>query len=227
MSFSALTPAGERAAVAAERAHRLDIAGDLARLAHRLRIIGGKDELREGKLVEPEAHPVGAPFRGMIGPGPAGDIVIEPVIEIMVERLARLPAVARHGGGAPFVALLKAADAAEIAADAAGEMRELNPQASAVRRAGRELISRTAAVISENSQPSMRPRSSASMRRPADDARQRMDEDIEIEIGAGFPERPQCLGVERLILQFRGDDDAGKAELDGAALQFGRGFRAA
>ncbi len=54
-----------------------------------------------------------------------------------------------------------------------------------------------------------------------------MDEDIEIEIGAGFPERPQGLGVERLILKFRADDDAGKAELDGAALQLGGGFRGA
>ncbi len=45
---------GQRAAIAAERAHRLDVAGDLARLAHGLRIIGGEDELRERKLVEAE-----------------------------------------------------------------------------------------------------------------------------------------------------------------------------
>ncbi len=60
---------------------------------------------------------------------------------------------------------------------------------------------------------------------PADDARQRMDENVEAEIGAGFPERLQFLGVERLVLQLRRDDDAGKTKLDGAALQFGGGFR--
>ena len=37
-------------------------------------------------------------------------------------------------------------------------------------------------------------------------------------IGAGFPERPQLLGIERQVLQFRGDDGARKAEFDGAAL---------
>ena len=52
-----------------------------------------------------------------------------------------------------------------------------------------------------------------------------MDERIEIKIGAGFPERPQGFRIERLILQFRADDDAGKAKLDGAAFQLGRSFR--
>ena len=52
-----------------------------------------------------------------------------------------------------------------------------------------------------------------------------MDEDVKAEIGARFPERPQFFGVERLILKFRRDDDAGKTKLDRAALQFGRGFR--
>ena len=123
------------------------------------------------------------------------------MIEIMVER----PGAAGGRGaalrGAPFVALLKAADAAEIAADAAGEMRELNSQRrqfveqAAIdqphrRRHQREFPAEHAAEIVGIHAP------------PADDARQRMDEDIEIEIGAGFPERPQRLGVERLILQF-------------------------
>ena len=52
-----------------------------------------------------------------------------------------------------------------------------------------------------------------------------MDEDVEAEIGARFPERPQLFGVERLILKLGRDDDAGKTKLDGAALQFGGGFR--
>jgi hypothetical protein len=54
--------------------------------------------------------------------------------------------------------------------------------------------------------------------RPGNDARQRMDEDVETEIGAGFPEWPQLMRIEWQILQFRGDDGAGKAEFDGAAL---------
>ena len=54
--------------------------------------------------------------------------------------------------------------------------------------------------------------------RPADDARQRMNKNIKIQIGAGFPERPQLLGIERQILQFRGDHGAWKSELNGAAF---------
>ena len=51
-----------------------------------------------------------------------------------------------------------------------------------------------------------------------------MDEDVKVQIGAGFPEWPQLLGIERQILHFRGDHGAGKSELDGAAFQFGGGF---
>ena len=45
-----------------------------------------------------------------------------------------------------------------------------------------------------------------------------MNKNIKIQIGAGFPERPQLLGIERQILQFRGDHGAWKSELDGAAF---------
>ena len=48
-----------------------------------------------------------------------------------------------------------------------------------------------------------------------------MDEDIEAEIGGGLPERLQVLAVERLSLEFRGNDHARKSEVDGAALQLG------
>jgi hypothetical protein len=48
-----------------------------------------------------------------------------------------------------------------------------------------------------------------------------MNKNVKIEIGAGFPERPQLLGIERQVLQFRGDHGAWKSELDGAAFQFG------
>ena len=49
----------------------------------------------------------------------------------------------------------------EIAADAGGEMRELHFQRRQLVEQAAELIMRTAATISENCQPSMRPRSSA------------------------------------------------------------------
>ena len=62
--------------------------------------------------------------------------------------------------------------------------------------------------------------------RPVDDVGKRMDEDIEAEIGGGLPERLQVLAVERLALQLGGDDDAGEAKVDGAALQLRRRFRA-
>ena len=45
-----------------------------------------------------------------------------------------------------------------------------------------------------------------------------MDKDVEAEIGAGFPERPQFLRIERQILQFRSNHGARKSELDRAAL---------
>jgi hypothetical protein len=51
-----------------------------------------------------------------------------------------------------------------------------------------------------------------------------MDEDIKVQIGAGFPEPPQFIGIERQVLQFRGDHDARKSEFNGAAFQFGGGF---
>src|SRR4029077_19350737 len=79
-------------------------------------------------LLDAETHPVGAPFGGMIGPSPARNVVIQAMIEIMVERLRRAATVAADFRRAPFVALLKTADAAEIAADATGKMRELNLQ---------------------------------------------------------------------------------------------------
>ena len=99
---------GQGAAVGAERAHRLDVGGDLAGVAHRLRIIGGKDELRKRKLLKAELHPIGAPFGRVIGAGPTGDIVEQPLIEIVVKRLCRPPAVARDRGRGPFIALLEA-----------------------------------------------------------------------------------------------------------------------
>ena len=83
---------------------------------------------------------------------------------------------------------------------------------------------RSVATISENSQPTMRPRSSAYICCQPMTSRQRMDEDVEPEIGRRPPERAQRFGVERLSLQLGADDHAGKAEIDGAALQLGRGF---
>ena len=52
-----------------------------------------------------------------------------------------------------------------------------------------------------------------------------MDEDIEAERGDRAPKRAQRLGVKRLPLQLGRDHDARKSEIDGAALQFGGGFR--
>ena len=52
-----------------------------------------------------------------------------------------------------------------------------------------------------------------------------MDEHIEVEVGAGLPERPQCRCVKRLALQLGGNGDAREAEVDRAALEFRRGFR--
>src|SRR6516164_11313168 len=52
-----------------------------------------------------------------------------------------------------------------------------------------------------------------------------MDEDVKVQIGAGLPEWSHLFGIERQILQFRGDHGARESELDDAALQFGGGLR--
>src|SRR6516225_5711514 len=49
-----------------------------------------------------------------------------------------------------------------------------------------------------------------------------MDEDVEAEIGACFPERTQRLGIECLALQLGRDDHTRKAKLDGTASELGR-----
>src|SRR5207248_5221812 len=163
------------------------------------------------------ADPVPAKVGGLVRPGPAGDIVIQAMIEIMIEWLARLAAVAGEIRGAPFIARLKAADAAAITADAAGEMRELDLQRRQfVEQAGIDEADRRRhqrKFPAEHATEIVRIHA-----RPANDARQRMDEDVKTKIGAGFPERPQLLGIEWQVLQFRGDDGAGKAELDSATL---------
>ena len=51
-----------------------------------------------------------------------------------------------------------------------------------------------------------------------------MNEHIDAEVCGGAPERLQRLAVERLALQFGGDDNAGKSKIDGAALEFRRHF---
>src|SRR6201987_4714532 len=120
--------------------------------------------------------------------------------------------MARQLRGALFSTRLKTADAAAIAADTAGEMRELNFQARQLveqagidqahrRRHQRKLPAEHAAEIV------------GIHARPANDAWQGMDEDVKVQIGAGFPEWPQLLGIERQILHFRGDHGAGKYEL--------------
>src|SRR6202030_2923047 len=143
---------------------------------------------RKRQLLDAEAHPVRAPFGGVIGAGPAGDVVVEAMIEIMVERCRRAAAVAVDFRRAPFVALLKAADAAEIAADAAGKMRELDFQRRQFveqariddahrRRHQREFPAQHAAEIV------------GAHMAPADHPRQWMNEDVEAEIRARLPER--------------------------------------
>ncbi len=161
----------------------------------------------------------------MVGACPAGDIVEQPVVEIMVEWSRRPAAVAIDAHGAPFVALLETADTAEVAADAAGEMRELNAQ---VRQfVEQAAIDQPHRRRHQGKLPAKHPAEIVGIHaRPADHARQRMDEHVEAEIGTGFPERPQHLGIERLIVQFGGDDDAREAEQNGAALQLGRRLRA-
>src|SRR5262249_19742593 len=102
-----------------ERTHRRDIGRDLAWFAHGLRIVAGEDELGLRKFLKTEAHPVRAQFGGAVGPGPTGNVVIQPMLQVILERLPRASAMAGGGCGAPALARLKAAHAAQIAAGAA------------------------------------------------------------------------------------------------------------
>src|SRR5689334_13244104 len=119
---------GDGTAAFAKSAHGRDISRDLARLAHGLRIVAGEHELGQRKFLQAEAHPVFAEFGGAVRTGPAGNVVIQGTIEIVIEWLTRTPPVARDLRGAKLLARLEAKDAAAIAADAAGEMRKLNLQ---------------------------------------------------------------------------------------------------
>src|SRR5262245_19640281 len=159
----------------------------------------------------------------MVRPGPAGAIVEQPLFEIIIERPLRFASMPRNRGRAPLVALLKAADAPEIAADAAGEMRELDLQRRQLveepavddpdrRHHERELPAEHAAEVV------------GVELRPGNDLRQRMDEHIKPEIAGRTPERPQRFGIERLTLQLRADDNPRKAELDRTALELGGGL---
>src|SRR5690349_16433824 len=109
--FFGIGTGGDGAGVLAERTHCRDVSGDLAWLAHRLRVIAGEDELGARQFLQAEAHPMAAEFGGAVRAGPAGNVVKQAVIKIMIERLSRPPAMARQAGGAPLLARLKAADA--------------------------------------------------------------------------------------------------------------------
>src|SRR5262245_36680293 len=59
---------------------------------------------------------------------------------------------------------------------------------------------------------------------PADDPRQRMNEDVKPEIGGRLPERTQGLAIERLALQLGGDDHPRESQLDRTALELSSCF---
>src|SRR5262245_8607260 len=159
----------------------------------------------------------------MVGSGPAGAIVEQALFEIIVEWPLWFAPVPRDRGRAPLAALLEAADAPEIAADAAGEMRELDLER-------RQLVEEPAVNDADrrNHQRELPAQHAAEIvgieLRPGDHLRQWMDEHIEPEIGSRTPERPQRLSVERLALQLRADDHARESKLDRAALELGRSF---
>src|SRR5260370_6841629 len=64
----------------------------------------------------------------MIGTGPAGTVVEHALLKVIIERPLRLTPMPRNRSGAPLVALLEPSDTTEIAADAPGEMGELDLQ---------------------------------------------------------------------------------------------------
>src|SRR5262245_42335438 len=160
----------------------------------------------------------------MIGTGPAGTVVEQALLEVVVKRPRRLTPMARNRGGAPLVALLEPADATEIATDAAGKMGELDLQR-------RQLVQQSAVDDTDGCQhqrelPTQHAAEIVGIELwPGDHLREWMNEHIEAEIGGRTPERPERFGVERLALQLRADDHTREPELDRAALELSRSLR--
>jgi hypothetical protein len=57
---------------------------------------------------------------------------------------------------------------------------------------------------------------------PADDPWQRVDENVEAEVGGGLPKWAQSIHVECLPLELGSDDDPRKPQLDGTTPELGR-----
>ena len=58
----------QRVGVGIKHFDRLDVVLDLARIADRLRIIGGEHALRQRQFLKAELHPIGAERSARIGP---------------------------------------------------------------------------------------------------------------------------------------------------------------
>src|SRR5215813_9619677 len=80
------------------------------------------------QLREPHSHPVGAALGRAIGTRPPATIVKQSLPQVVVEQLPRLAAMTRNAGGAVFLPVLQPVNVRQIAADATGEMGELNLQ---------------------------------------------------------------------------------------------------
>src|SRR5262249_24810490 len=94
------------ARLTAERAHCRHIGGNLIVAMRGLWIVRGEHGLRCRQLSQPGAHPL-APIRGgVMAAGPSGAIIEQAFAQIVLERQARLPAVARQRSGAGALALL-------------------------------------------------------------------------------------------------------------------------
>src|SRR5213076_1673939 len=85
------------AGIGSERTHRVHVCLHSIRMPYCLRKIGSKYGLREPHFLEAEPHPFGAPRCGMIGAGPAGAVVEQPLLEIVIEWFPRSAAVAGNG----------------------------------------------------------------------------------------------------------------------------------
>ena len=182
-----------------EPAHGLNVCDNLIVVTYRLRIVGREHKLRHRQFRHSNAYPFGASLGGIIGTRPSGTIVEQTNSAIVIERLSRLSAMPRNCRRPTLLPLLKPANAWEIRPmpPAKCEGGTSNLKAGSSSRSPL-LMSRTVATIRENSQPSIRPRSSASMCAQLMTRGREWIENIEAEVGGGLPKWAQSIHVECL-----------------------------
>jgi hypothetical protein len=121
------------------------------------------------------------------------------MLQVVLERRFRLPTVPRESSGAALLPLLQGANARQVSADAAGKMRDLNLQAGQI--VEQAAVDEPHRRHHQGEFPTEHPPKIVRIHgAPGDNPWQRMNEDVEPEIGSRLPEWAQGYGIELLPL---------------------------